>query len=253
MIFKKSILTVFIFVIGLFPVFSQTDDGLPEKPNPQTLVNNYSKEFPEFISESERSYLEKKLDDFSDATSNQIAIIIIDDLSGLTAEEFATRVGKKWGVGQEKQRNGVVILVKPTGGEGQRDVFIAVGYGLEGAIPDITAKHIVRDQILPNFKQGLMFEALDEATDKLMSLAKPEYNIPQRKKQKLPASAIIFIIVFVFIIFFSFKRKSYGGFSSGGFYGGGGFGGGFSRGGSSGGFGGFGGGSFGGGGAGGKW
>src|ERR1041385_6723316 len=116
------------------------DNCIPEKPSPPRLVNNLSKEFPEFLSAGEEQALEEKLERFSRETSNQIVIVVVDDLCGYDANQFSTMLGEKWAVGQGKFDNGVVVMIKPTGGAGQRDAYIAVGYGLEGGIPDAIAQ-----------------------------------------------------------------------------------------------------------------
>ncbi len=107
-----------IFIFCTITGFSQTD-GVPERPNPPRLVNNLSKEMPQFLSAQEEEQLERKLEDFANKTSNQIVIVVVDDLNGLEPYDFATRLGHKWGVGQAKFDNGIVILIKPTGGAGQ--------------------------------------------------------------------------------------------------------------------------------------
>lgn len=249
-----------LFFLFTFLRSSASSDGLPDRPSPPKLVNNLSQEFPNFLISQEEDQLESKLEAFANQTSNQIVLVIVDDLGGLEAWDFATRLGHKWGVGQDKFDNGVVILIKPTGGAGQRDAFIAVGYGLEGAIPDATANQIVDNELGPGLASGNIYDALNKTTDVLMSLAKGEYNsdayAKKHKKEGLPPAAIILlIIVIVFIIMRSSRRGGGGGMTmgAGGFFMGSGFGGGGFGGGSSGGFGGFGGGGFGGGGAGGKW
>ena len=129
---------------GLLFTFAFAQDScIPAKPSPARFVNNFSKEFPDFISAGEAQALENKLEQFNKATSNQIVIVIVDDLCGYDANEFSTRIGQAWGVGQGKFDNGVVIMIKPTGGSGQRAAYIAVGYGLEGVIPDATANRIL--------------------------------------------------------------------------------------------------------------
>ncbi|MEO6884326.1 MAG: TPM domain-containing protein [Bacteroidia bacterium] len=248
------------------PIKAQ-NDSLPDRPNPPRLVNNLSKQFPNFISPAETQQLEYKLDRFSDSTSNQITIVIVDDLKGFEPYDYATRLGQKWGVGTKKFDNGVVVLIKPTGGQGQKQVFIAAGSGLEGAIPDATCKEIVENEMIPNFKQNQNDVALNKATDVLISLAKGEINAKQyaqKASQGMSSGTLFFIfwVLFcVFIFFRSASQKRTGGGSAtmgaaGMFFGmgGGGFGGGGgSFGGGGGGFGGFGGGGFGGGGAGGSW
>src|ERR1041385_3920743 len=110
------ILFFFFSAIG----FSQVN-GIPPKPVPSRLVNNLSQQFPDFLSASEEQALENKLEKFSNETSNQVVIVITDDLGGNDINTYATRIGMNWGVGQNKFDNGVVIVIKPTGGQGQRD------------------------------------------------------------------------------------------------------------------------------------
>lgn len=267
--FKRYILTFLAVLFVSVQLFAQKK-GIPPRPEPPRLVNNLSKEFPDFISKPEQAQLEQKLEDFANQTSNQIVIVIADDLAGYEPAEYAIELGDQWKVGQEKQDNGIVILIKPTGGQGQRKYFIAIGRGLEGAIPDATARKIENQELVPNFKNGNFYEGLDATTNVLMSLAKGEYNSDQygaKSKSQGPGIVkIIFIVAFI-IIFIAIAIKRGGGSGrSGGMTMGsrgiwiGGLGSGFGRssgggfgGGSSGGFGGFGGGSFGGGGAGGSW
>ena len=225
-----------------------------------------------FLSTQEADLLNTKLAKFARETSNQILVLVVDTLCGYPASDLAFEIGEKWGIGQEKFDNGIVILIKPTGASGQRKVFIATGYGLEGAIPDLTAKRIVDREILPRFKTGNYYDALNEATDVLMGLAIGEFNAKSYGKKSFPWPLLFFVLIFIVVVFASARnrakryaklnnvdlwtawwllsqmdrkhRGNWGGFTGGG---GGGFGGG------GGGFGGFGGGSSGGGGAGGSW
>ena len=261
---KKYFTFFFLLVFSSLRVFAQsmTYEGIPDKPNPPVLVNNLSKEMPDFLSSTETSQLEKKLVDFANQTSNQIVIVIVDDIAGLEPWDFATRLHQKWGVGHEKEDNGIVILIKPTGGQGQRKIHISIGYGLEGVIPDATANQIVENEIVPDFKNGNYYQALNKATDVLMSLAKGEFDSNAYAKKyssgKFPRGLIIPIVFLILLIIFRSNKGGGGrgmsmgtGFLLGSMFRGGGNG--WSGGGSSGGFGGFGGGGAGGGGAGGSW
>lgn len=254
---KKYLSLVFCLLAG-FAVQAK-DEGIPNKPYPPRLVNNLSKEMPGYLSGGEITQLEQKLEDFANQTSNQIVVVIVDDLAGYEAWDYATRLGHKWGVGQGKFDNGIVILIKPTGEKGQRDAFIAVGYGLEGAIPDATANQVSDNELAPLLAEGKPYEALDKTTTVLMDLAKGEYDSDAyaKKHQRSRGLPMAIIVVVILIIIFSFGRRGGGGMTigrRGPFYWGG-FGGlgRWGGSGSSGGFGGFGGGGFGGGGAGSKW
>jgi uncharacterized protein len=251
----------FLFTILSVNVFAQNDryKDIPDAPSPARMVNNLSKEFPDFLSADETARLEKKLQDFSNATSNQIVIVIVDDLAGYASWEYATNIGEKWGVGTDKYDNGVVILIKPTGGAGQRDIAIAVGEGLQPKINATRNVHVKDDIIVPLFKDGQFYDALDQGTDALMAMAKDAYDDKAASKKSKGISwktIILLIILTIFIARMISKGGGGGGFTMGGprFHRGGwGGGGGSWGGGGGGGFGGFGGGSFGGGGVSGKW
>jgi uncharacterized protein len=265
---------VIIFSVLFISFFSAvSSQEIPERPVPPRLVND----FAGLLRPQEAAYLERKLVAFNDSTSTQIAIVVLRSLDGYAISDYAQRLGEKWGIGQRGKDNGLLILIKPKTGTERGEVFIAQGYGLEGAIPDLTADDIVENEILPAFRSNEYFDGLDRATSTLMSLASGEFNADEYNARKgsgspdetgIPLFAVIVIVLIIFAIFrgksggsnsrhissgnlplwlllsmMNSGRGSHGG-SFGGFSGGG-------RGG--GGFGGFGGGSFGGGGAGGSW
>ncbi|MDF2436863.1 MAG: hypothetical protein K0Q95_1239 [Bacteroidota bacterium] len=264
--FKKYFSLVLLTLFSL-SVFGQSD-GIPDRPNPPRLVNDLT---GGFLTASEQQQLEQKLSNFANKTSNQIAIVIVNDVNGMEAWDYATRLGQKWGIGQAKFDNGIVILITTGGGQGQRDYRIQTGYGLEGALPDLTCRQIEENELLPDLKAGNYYRALDKTTDALMAIAQGEYNSDQygakHKKQTGGKSRMAFwLLIAIIFIIISIKRgggrggRGRGGLSMGSSFllgsllgGSRGFGGGSSGGFGGGGFGGFGGGGFGGGGAGGKW
>lgn len=248
----------FIFLVVVVGFVSAQ---IATRPDPPRLYNNLSQEFPDFLNSAQAQQLEEKLEQFSNQTSNQICVVIVDDLNGMDASDYATKLINEWGIGKKGSNNGIVILIKPTGSAGGRDLFIAIGYGLEGAIPDLATKRIRDNEMNPYLKSGDYYTALDKGTDVLMQLAKGEINVKDYTRSSRginPASVIIIIIIIIFLLRAFFgggggSTYSRGGRTYwGGGFGGGGFGG-FGGGGSGGGFGGFGGGSSGGGGSGGKW
>lgn len=252
----KKLLLIFFSILACM-----ASAQVAKRPYPPRLYNNLSAQFPDFLNRQEAAQLEEKLEQFSNETSNQICVVIVDDLNGYEASEYAFKLGNEWGVGKADKDNGIVILIKPTESGGGRDLFIATGSGLEGAIPDLATKRIRETEMTPYLKQGEYYTALDKGTDVLMKLAKGEIDVKDYTRytdtRNKGASAII-ILVIVIIILRSIFRGGGGGstLSSAGraifwgsMLGGGGRGGGSS----SGGWGGFGGGGFGGGGSGGKW
>lgn len=248
---QKIIVILLVFLNGI--ILSQ----VPERPRPQKLYNNLSSEYPDFLSSQEAQQLEAKLENFSNETSNQICVVITDDLNGLSDEQYATAIGQEWGVGKKDKNNGVVILIKPTGGQGNRALFIAVGYGLEGAIPDLATKKIRGNLMYPYLKNKENYKAIDGAVTDLMRLAKGEINAKDYSSKNSGSSLFnIFLIIIIVIIFmFIFFGKGGGGNGGRTYYGGSSSSWTSSSRSSSSGssWGGFGGGSFGGGGSGGNW
>ena len=259
----KKFLSIISILLSLF-AFGQKE--IPAKPNPPRLVNDFT---GKFLTSEQVQALEQKLRTYDDSTSNQIAIVVVNTLNGMDPAQYATELGEKWGVGGSAQfDNGVVILVS-TGEaeEGRRKAFIAVGRGLEGAIPDITAGHIFDDYLVPNLQAKDFYRAFDQTTNALIQAAAGEYKAPagyrKRKGGGVSMGKIIIglIVLWVILGMFGGRGGGRGGYMSRRGYRGlggpiifpGGFGGGGFGGGSGGGFGGFGGGSFGGGGAGGNW
>ena len=254
-----------LIVIGA--VFASVLYAIPSRPVPQRLVNDYAGIF----TSAQRESLERTLVAFDDTTSNQITVVTVTDLEGYDVSEYATRIGLDWQVGSEKFDNGVVLLVKPKIGNSYGEVFIAVGYGLEGAIPDAYAKRIIENELIPHFREDDYFGGVEAACDVLMKLASGEISEPRGEEEDplwvvFGIFIVIFLIIFVVAILIGDTGKG-GGQGNGGsggsggrrtiyvgpVVGGGSFGGGRSGGSFGGGFGGFGCGSFGGGGAGGRW
>ena len=263
----------FLFAIFAFISLSAQEE-FPKRPEPPRLVNDFAGTMPP----QSRDYLENKLDGFNQKTSTQITIVTVKSLFGYDKADYAVKLAEKWGIGQKGKNNGILVLVKPKTATERGEVYVAVGYGLEGVVPDIVARQtIVANEFLPAFKQGDYATGLDRGTNVLMSLTAGEFTAEQYAKKAGKGNVGLGgfgLIIFFFVMIFLFTRgrsqyHSIG--SSPGFWGslflmnmlGGGRGGSwddfsggrgdFGGGSSGGGFDGFGGGSFGGGGAGGSW
>lgn len=266
---KKYILFVLVMTF-LSGAWAQE---IPSPMQPPRMVNDFS----ELLEQGDRQRLETKLQEFYYQTSTQIYIVILDDLGGYDIAEFSFLLGDEWGIGTKGKDNGILILMNPSPDREHGDVYIASGYGLEGAVPDAHANRIVDYDMIPRFRELDYYGGLDAATSTIMDLTRGEYTMDEYIQRQsgspgtAPAIAIIIFIIIVFSILGRARRRgqyamghnlpfwaalflasgagrshsgSFGNFSSGsggfGGFGGGGFGGGM-------------GGGFGGGGAGGSW
>lgn len=267
---KKIFLLLFLF-IGFYPVFAQK---IEPKPNPPVAVNDFANLLEPF----QRQALEQKLEAYNDSTSSAIVIITVPDLQGYDIAQVALKYIRDWGIGVKDKNNGVVILVS----KNDRKARIETGYGMEGVLPDILAKQIIDERMIPFFRNNDYYSGLNNAVDAIIQAAAGEYKAnPKEKNNNVSIGKIIPLVIIFLVILFLFSGKGGGGGGSymsrkgsrsflgnalpwfllgnilggGGNRGGGGFGGGGFGGGGfgGGGFGGFGGGSGGGGGASGGW
>jgi len=232
--------------------------ALPEKPT------TYVADRAGILTPQTLSALNAKLDAYERETSNQILVATFPALpSDYALEDFTQRTAEAWGVGQKDRDNGAVLFVFPK----DRKIRIEVGYGLEGVLPDATAKSIIEYEIKPEFKAGDFNSGITRGVDAMIQATLGEYkgtgktNADQGQDDGSTGQFIIFLVVIIFVIIVmsggggtSYGSKGRRGSSpvwfpigggGGSGRGGGGFGGG-------GGFSG-GGGSFGGGGASGGW
>jgi uncharacterized protein len=255
---RTPLLATFLIALFLLPGM-MVAQNLPSEPE------GHVNDFAQMLTSGERQQLEQKLRNYRDTTTTVISVATLDNLGGISIEETATTLFNDWKMWEDNKDNGVLILIA----QQERKMRIEVGYGLEGAIPDVMAGRIVREILTPNFKRSDYYGGLDRATSAIIQLASGEFEGAIADNQSSEGSSTADFIIFMLFLFFVFyassrsgggkgkgKRKRRRTLGPGGFIFLGGGGGGFGGGSSGGGFGGFsGGGGFGsgGGGASGGW
>ena len=264
-----------LFVLFVFQGAAIWAQDIPSRPYPPKLVND----FAGMLSSGEVNALENKLDTYARNTSIQIAVVIVSSVEGGDDFDYAFRIASEWGIGQAEEDNGILLFVA----QQERKVRFITGPGTQGFLPDIMARRVIEDHIVPAFRQQQYYRGIDDATTAVMQLGQGEYtndNTNQGKRRAkggIPSLAVILFLIVLVVIFSNIggsddddddggyyrggrydmdrrsRRRRGGGwiFFPGSFGGGGGSSGGGGFGG--GGFGGFGGGGFDGGGAWGEW
>ena len=253
--------SICIFLV-LFATLATAAEVIP--PRPEAYFNDYAR----VVSSATATELNRQLEQFERDTSSQILVAVYPKMqSDSSIEDYTVRVAQSWGVGQKNKNNGAVLFVFVQ----DRKLYIQVGYGLEGVLPDALAKRIIENEIKPHLRNDDFDSGLRAGVTAILQAAKGEYKgtghtVADRSSQPFwPTPLIVGFVIFILLVRLlssaargtvytrAGRAVSYGimsGMFSGG---GGGFssgGGGFSSGG--GGFSG-GGGGFGGGGAGGSW
>jgi uncharacterized protein len=225
-------------------------------PKPPGYFNDYAG----VVSKEAALRFNEQLAQFERETSDQVVVAIFPKMqSDSDVADYTQRVAQAWGVGRKKQSNGVVLFVFVQ----DRKMFIQVGYGLEGALPDVTAFDITEYQIKPHFRNNDYEGGLAAGIDSICKAIRGEYKgsgktVAEQRGNAGPPGILLFIIFVVVLIVISRVVRGLGGYGYSSGRGGpiflpiGGGGGGWSSGGGFSGFSG-GGGSFGGGGAGSSW
>ena len=242
--------------LALFAISAHAAEVIP--PKPSAYFNDYAG----VVSKEAASRFNEQLAQFERETSDQVVVAVFPKMqSDSDIADYTQRVAQAWGVGQKERRNGVVLFVFIQ----DRKMFIQVGYGLEGALPDATAFDITERHIKPLFRAGNYEAGLATGIDLICKAIRGEYKgsgktVAERQGGGGAVSGFLPFIIFVIVlIILSRLFRKLGGYSYSSRGGGPVFipsGGGWSSGsGNGGGFSGFsgGGGSFGGGGAGSSW
>lgn len=128
------------------------------------------------------------------STSNEIAVLVIETLSGESIEEAANLVFRTWGIGTKENDNGILILVAAA----DHRMRIEVGYGLEGAVPDLVAKGILDNDIAPHFREGDYHSGLLAGIDAIRKHVQGEYTA-ERYTEPEGDGFFPFILFFLFM------------------------------------------------------
>ena len=185
--------------------------------NPTGFINDYTAT----LSAEQDQVLEAKLTQFKAETTNEIAVVMVSTIGDDTIENYANELFREWRVGGAENNNGILVLIA----KDDRLARIEVGYGLEGAVPDLLAKQILDDVILVEFKAGNYFTGLSGGVDALMAATRGEYTASaQGSGSGVPLKIFDTLFVFGFFLIsilsaFLGRSKSWwaGGVVGGGF------------------------------------
>lgn len=213
----------------------------------------------EMLDPATEARLTQMLQAHEEASTEQLVVVTVPNLQGYPIEDYGYQLGRHWGIGQEGEDNGALLLVA----EEERKVRIEVGYGLEGRLTDAAAATIINQIITPAFRAGDFSAGIVKGTAAILQVlggdplaVSANTGATVEERPNLPLASTFFLIMMAIIYFIGGgrgRRKRGRGGSA--FLGGALLGAGMGRGGGGLGGGGFGGGGggFGGGGASGGW
>lgn len=160
------------------------------------------------LSSDQKQVLEQQLYAAKQKNIAQVQVFITNSLQGLPIEQASIEIAEQWKLGGAKSDNGILFLIAPN----ERKLRIEVGQGLEGLMPDVYAKRITDDIVVPYLRQGQMAVGVQKGVAAILAvLGGAEMPAEQRKPsvKQLGKGHLLFIILW--ILFFVFTRFGGGG------------------------------------------
>src|SRR6266516_505755 len=152
---------------ALLATSSHAAEVIPPKPD------RYFNDYAGVVSKEAAQRFNEQLAQFERETSDQVVVAIWQTMpSQSSIEDFTQRTFQGWTVGQKGRNNGVVLFVFVK----DRRMRIQPGYGLEGALPDITCDQIIRNGISPHFKNADYEGGLATGIDLICKAIRGQYK-----------------------------------------------------------------------------
>jgi uncharacterized protein len=165
------VVKAFLFVLALaWSVAAAADVAIPQLTG--RVVDQTGT-----LSSSDIAALTQKLRDFETRKGSQIAVLIVPTTQPETIEQFSIRVAEAWKIGRKKVDDGAILVVA----KNDRHLRIEVGYGLEGALTDITSRRIIDEVITPKFRDGDFAGGISAGVDRIIRIVDGEpLPVPSR-------------------------------------------------------------------------
>ena len=189
----KEVALLAAALFALLATKSQGAEVIPPKPD------RYFNDYADVVSKTAALRFNEELAQFERETSDQVVVAIFPKMqSDSDIADYTQRVAQAWGVGQKERRNGVVLFVFVQ----DRKMFIQVGYGLEGALPDITAFDITEYKMKPRFRNGDYEGGLATGIDSIFKAIRGEYKgsgntVAERNRRGGGTPSFLFFIIFL--------------------------------------------------------
>ena len=174
MTLRRWLLALWLLVL---PGLALADVPVPELVMRVTDISNT-------LTPEQESALEARLAAFETEKGSQIAVLLLPTTRPETIEQYAIRVAEKWKLGRKGIDDGILVLMATQ----DREVRIEVGYGLEGVVPDVIAKRVIEEIMIPRFRKGDIAGGLNAGVERLIGLIEGE-PLPPPNKQTASSGA----------------------------------------------------------------
>lgn len=168
----------------------------------------YVNDFAEILSPEEENSIETLVTSFKAETTNEIVVVTVKSLEGLPVFDYSQELFTQWGIGKREKNNGILFLIAPQ----EREAFVNVGKGLEGALPDSLTSIILRNDVRPYFTENQYGDGIKSGVTAIMQATRGEYTAENSsaasQKPQLPFDVFFIIGFFIFTYLGSFLARS---------------------------------------------
>jgi len=154
---------LFFALLLCWPFAASADVAVPE-------FKGYVVDQTGTLSAGDIDKLTQRLKDLHTRKGSQVAVLIVPTIKPETIEQFSIRAAETWKVGRRKIDDGALLVVA----KDDRKLRIEVGYGLEGALPDVTARRIIDEFIVPRFKDDDFAGGISAGVDRIIRIVDGE-------------------------------------------------------------------------------
>lgn len=198
LISNKKMISKILIVIALLLTLFQTVSSAVVSPTRDFYVNDYAN----LLSEETKQYIINVNAELQSKTGAQIVVVTIPSLEGQSLEEYANELFRKFGIGDKKKNNGLLLLLALK----ERQFRVEVGNGLEGILPDGKTGRIQNEYIIPYLKENNWNEGIKNGFDAFLDVIVDEYQVdidrdePQEVQTNYSAIWVFLVGILGFII-----------------------------------------------------
>lgn len=205
----KNLYTPIIFLVTiLFYSSANAQQELDSIVNPKTNGSGYVSNADHIISEDAVNNLNSLLKPLDQQGKAQVAVVLVNSIGSQVPKDFATALFRKWGIGDRKRNNGLLILIVYD----QRRMEFEVGYGLEGVLTDLTSQRIQQELMVPYFKKGDYDTGVLKGVELVVSTINTGIDQSLDRHNLYPEVGLIvfqdILFFFIYIIFFCWYTLS---------------------------------------------
>ncbi len=140
---------------------------------PSHTEDFYVNDYAGIFSDEQRERIVAAGEELYDATTAQVVVLTIDTTDGEAISDYALEVGRDWGVGTRGENNGVLIVLAVE----DRQVWVAVGYGLEGQLPDSKTGRLIDENAIPYYKNDQFADGTEQLYFAILNEVRQEYGM----------------------------------------------------------------------------